>query len=66
MKRNSKIIIEDMTKSEVNSIVQSKIDNFVKSKEMEKKVKELASDVVSELFKVLWQRNNMWKSTISK
>ena len=66
MKRNRKIIIEDMTKSEVNSIVQSKIDNFVKSKEMEKKVKELASDVVSELFKVLWQRNNMWKSTISK
>lgn len=60
------ILKEDITKTDVNSIIQNKIDDFVKSKELEKRVRELTSDVIGELFKTLWQRDNMWKSSIKK
>ena len=59
-------INENITKTDVNSIIQSKIEDFVKSKELEKRVRELTSDVISEFLKALWQRDNMWKSSIRK
>jgi hypothetical protein len=59
-------INENITKTDVNSIIQTKINDFVKSKELEKRVRELTSDVISELLKTLWQRDNMWKSSIRK
>jgi hypothetical protein len=59
-------INENITKTDVNSIIQTKINDFVKSKELEKRVRELTSDVISELLKSLWQRDNMWKSSIRK
>lgn len=59
-------INEDITKTDVNSIIQSKINDFVKSKDLEKRVRELTSDVISEFLKALWQRDNMWKSSIRK
>lgn len=59
-------INEDITKTDVNSLIQSKINDFVKSKDLEKRVRELTSDVISEFLKALWQRDNMWKSSIRK
>lgn len=59
-------INEDITKTDVNSIIQSKINDFVKSKDLEKRVRELTSDIISEFLKALWQRDNMWKSSIRK
>lgn len=58
------IIEEELTKSEVSSLIANKIDDNLSSAAFKKKVKELASDVVSELFKILWQRNSFWKSSV--
>ena len=60
------IINEELTKNEVNSMISSKIDSALSSREFKKKVKELSSDVMNELFKILWQRNNFWKSSAVK
>ena len=59
------IIEEELTKSEVSSLIANKIDDNLSSAAFKKKVKELASDVVSELFKILWQRNSIWKSSVA-
>lgn len=59
------IIEEELTKSEVSSLIANKIDDNLSSAAFKKKVKELASDVVSELFKILWQRNGFWKSSVA-
>lgn len=59
------IIEEELTKSEVSSLIANKIDDNLSSAAFKKKVKELASDVVSELFKILWQRNSFWKSSVA-
>ena len=65
-KKLQKIISEELTKSEVNSMISSKLNSTLSSREFKQKVKELSADVVNELFKILWQRNNIWKSSISR
>lgn len=57
------LVYEELSKSDVNSMIASKIDNKLSSQEFKKIVKSLAADVVSELFKILWQRNSFWKSS---
>jgi hypothetical protein len=61
-----RIISEELSKSEVNSMISSKINSTLTSREFKQKVKELSSDVINELFKLLWQRNNIWKSSVSR
>lgn len=56
------IIMEEITKSEISSMIASKIGDNMSSREFKKKVKEIAADVVNEIFKILWQRNSFWKS----
>ena len=59
------IIEEELSKAEVSSLIAIKIDDKLSSMAFKKKVKELASDVVSEVFKILWQRNSFWKSSVA-
>jgi len=65
-KKLQQIISEELSKSEVNSMITNKINSSLTSREFKQKVKELSSEVVNELFKLLWQRNNMWKSAVSR
>ena len=53
-------------KSEITSLINSKIDSNMSSKDFEKKVKEITSAVISELFKILWQRNTFWKDSVKR
>jgi hypothetical protein len=55
-------LMEEMTKGEISSLIASKLDTNMNSREFKKKVKEIAADVVNEIFKILWQRNSFWKS----
>ena len=64
--RIHKILQEELTKNDVNSIVNSKIDSALSSRDFKKAVKELASDVINELFKQLWQKNTLWKNAVSR
>lgn len=60
------IVNEEMSKSEISSLINNKIDSNMSSKDFEKKVKEIASSVISELFKILWQRESFWKNSIKR
>ena len=60
------IINEEMSKSEISSLISSKIDSNMSSKEFEKKVKEITASVMSELFKLLWQRESFWKNSVKR
>lgn len=63
-KRISSLINEELSKSDVSSMIMNSIDSKMSSKDFEKKVKEISSEVISELFKILWQRNNFWKGAV--
>lgn len=45
----SNFLIEELDKDDV-------VDMFKKNKDFEKRVKEISAGVVSELFRILWQR----------
>ena len=45
----SKMLNEELDKDDV-------VDMFKKNREFEKRVKEISAGVVSELFRILWQR----------
>ena len=60
------IISEELSKSDVNSMISSKISSTLTSREFKQAVRALSADVVNELFKLLWQRNNFWKTAVSK
>lgn len=49
------IISEELKKSDV-------IDMFKKDKDFEKQVKKITSDVLTDLFRVLWQHNGIFKN----
>ena len=49
------LITEELKKSDVMDIIKN--DN-----EFEKSVKKITADVVTDLFRVLWQHSNIFKS----
>ena len=51
----AKLVTEEMKKSDVIDIVK-------KDKDFEKRVKEIATDVITELFRILWQHNGIFKN----
>ena len=65
-KRLTEIINEELSKSDVNSMIDRKIDSSISSRDFQSAVKKITADVISELFKTLWQRNSSWMGTISR
>lgn len=51
----AQIISEELKKSDI-------IDMFKKDKDFEKQVKKITSDVITDLFRVLWQHNGIFKN----
>jgi hypothetical protein len=51
----AQLISEELKKSDI-------IDMFKKDKDFEKQVKKITSDVLTDLFRVLWQHNGLFKN----
>ena len=52
-----RIIVEELTKANVIELAK-------KDKDFEKRVKEIVTDVLSELFRVLWQHSSLFKTLV--
>lgn len=57
-------INEDITNSEVRSIVNSKLDEFLKEREFEKRVNEISAKVLEKFITQLFNKRLMWTSTL--
>ena len=54
---------ENLTEIITEEIKKSDLVDFIKrDKDFEKRVKEIAADVVTELFRVLWQHNAIFRT----
>lgn len=60
--RIKEIVNEELTKANVESMINSKISSTMDSRDFKKAVKELATDVVNNVFRALWQKNNFWRN----
>ena len=63
-RRIRSIIREELNKSDVRSVVSNEIDSMYSSRDFKKAVKTITTDVIKDLFKILWQKDNMWSSTL--
>ena len=58
------MINEELTNSEVRNIINSKLDDFIKEKEFEKRVREISSDALEKFFKMMYNKRGFWKNEI--
>lgn len=58
---NNIITEESITKGDVTRIVNDIVKN---DRELERRVKNIAADVVKNLFRTLWQKNGMYDKDI--
>lgn len=63
MRRRNKIN-EELTNSEVRNIINSKLDDFIKEKDFEKRVREISSDALEKFFKMMYNKRGFWKNEI--
>lgn len=57
-------INEDLSYSEVRSMIDSKIDDYIKEKTFEKRVREITSDAMEKFFRMMYNKRNFWKSEV--
>lgn len=50
-----RLVTEELSKSDI-------VNMFKNDKDFEKKVKEIISEVICEMFRVLWQHNGIFKA----
>lgn len=61
-----KLIVEEITRSEINNMIASDRAAMLNSKEFKDKVKDISAKVIEELYKILWTRKNFWSDSIRK
>ena len=64
MLNKRKYINEDVTSSEVRNIVNSKLDDFLKERDSEKRVNELSAKVLEKFIAQLFNKRLMWTSSL--
>ena len=60
------IVNEELTKAQVESMINKRLDSQMSSQDFKKVVKKLTAEVVNELFKILWQKNNFWMNNATR
>ena len=58
-------VCEELSRSDVRSIVDSEFRQLLNNKEFKRKVKEITTDVLEELYRTLYQSKSMWKSSVT-
>jgi hypothetical protein len=59
-----KVLFEDMTRSEIRNYIESEVDDMFKSREFEKRVREVTANVMEKFFRMMYNRRNFWKGEI--
>lgn len=66
MAKNCNRINEELTKSEVESIVSNRLSSAYDTREFKKAVKEITAQVIEDLYRTLWNRSSTWKGGVTK
>lgn len=60
------LVKEELTKAEVRSMINSRIDDILDGREFRKKVVNITADVIDEFLTNFWNRKSFWKSMIRR
>lgn len=52
------LVKEELTKAEVNSLINNKVDSILQSNEFKRKVKAITADVLEDLYRTMYQKKS--------
>jgi hypothetical protein len=58
------LVLEELSKSEVRGMIDSRIDSYIKEKDFKKEVRKITADVIEDFVKELWRKNGFWKNSL--
>ena len=64
--RLHQILNEELKKVDVENIVSSKLSSAYDSRDFKKAVKNIAAEVIEDLYRTLWNRSSTWKGGITR
>lgn len=62
--RKDNDLYEELSKSEVRTMINNSIDDLLRERELKKKIREICADVLDDFFKEMWHKKNFWKNSI--
>ena len=60
-----KIIKEDLTKSDVSSMISDRLNSYLRKSELEKDVKKIVADVMEKFYRMMYNKRGFWKNEVS-
>lgn len=57
-------LIEEITKSEIRSMIDSKISDYLHEREFERRVRELTTDAMEKFFRMMYNKRGFWKGEL--
>ena len=60
------LVSEELSRSDVRSIINDRIHEFLRVSEFEDKIKEITSDVFEKFFKMMYTKRGFWKNDIKR
>lgn len=64
--RIRQIINEEISKTEVESIVSNRLSSTYDSRDFKRAVKDITAEVIEDLFRTLWNRSSTWKGGVTR
>ena len=59
-----KRINEEISKAEIRSMIDSKVSDYIKEKDFEKRVREITADAMERFFKMMYNKRGFWKGEL--
>lgn len=60
------LVKEELTKAEVNSLINNKVHSILQSNEFKRKVKAITADVLEDLYRTMYQKKAFWQSSVKQ
>ena len=60
------LVKEELTKAEVNSLINNKVDSILQSNEFKRKVTAITADVLEDLYRTMYQKKAFWQSSVKQ
>lgn len=60
------IILEELTRSDVRTIIDSELDSYPSNTKFKKEVRTIVVDVLEDFFKEMWRKNGFWKGALKR
>lgn len=60
------LVNEELTKAEVNSLINNKVDSILQSNKFKRKVKAITADVLEDLYRTMYQKKAFWQSSVKQ